>query len=148
MERRRRAYFLLFLDIIFINISYILALFIRFEGNIRGNMFVEYFHVYKENFIYFTLIKLAMFLYFKLYKSVWKYASIEELMNIVMVAIASNAATLSFMFIRQANLPRSIYIIATLLDMVFIGGIRFSFRAVNTFVGGIIKNDRKGGELQ
>lgn len=130
--RRRRAFILMFFDIILINLSYLLALYIRFEGNISGSQFIDYFSRYKEHFVYITLIKLGILLYFKLYKSAWKYASIEELMNIVVASIVSNAAILSYMFIRQVSLPRSIYIIATLLDMVLIGGIRFSFRAITT----------------
>jgi len=138
--KRKRALFLFFLDTIFVNISYILALYIRFEGDILGKQFGEYFLRYKEHFMYITLIKLVVFLYFKLYKPVWKYASIEELMNIVVASIVSNAAVLSYMFIRQSMLPRSIYILAALLDMVLIGGIRFSFRALTTVSAGLHRN--------
>ena len=141
--KRKRALFLFFLDTIFVNISYILALYIRFEGDILGKQFGEYFLRYKEHFMYITLIKLVVFLYFKLYKPVWKYASIEELMNIVVASIVSNAAVLSYMFIRQNMLPRSIYILAALLDMVLIGGIRFSFRAFTTVGAGLQKNGKQ-----
>ena len=140
---RRRSVVLLFLDTILINLSYLLALYIRFEGSITGNQFGEYFIRYKSHFVYITLIKLCIFLYFKLYRSAWKYASIEELMNIVVASIVSNAAILSYMFIRQSNLPRSIYIIATLLDLVLIGGIRFSFRAISTVGGGFVNRDNQ-----
>lgn len=137
---RKRSIILLILDTILINLSYILALYIRFDGDITGSQFGEYFIRYKEHFIYITIIKLAIFLYFKLYKSVWKYASIEELMDIVVASIISNTAILSYMFIRQSNLPRSIYILATLLDMVLIGGIRFSFRAISTVGSELLGN--------
>ena len=137
---KRRFFILFIIDTIFINISYILALYIRFEGNIAGEQFLEYFARYKGHFIYITIIKLIIFLYFKLYKSVWKYASIEELINIVVASLVSNTAVISYMFVMQSNLPRGIYAIATLLDMVLIGGIRFSFRAVNTIGGGMLKN--------
>lgn len=143
MDRRKRTIMLLFLDIILINLSYLLALFIRFEGIITGNQFMEYFTRYKENLIYITLIKLVILTYFKLYKSAWKYASIDELMNIVIASIVSNTAILSFMFIRQSNLPRSIYILAILLDMMLIGGTRFSFRAFSTINGGFHKNNNQ-----
>ncbi len=138
--RKKRSFILFILDTILTNLSYLLSLYIRFEGNIAGEQFLEYFTRYKEHFICITIIKLIIFLYFKLYNSVWKYASIQELMNIVVASVVSNAAILSYMFIMQSNLPRSIYIIATLLDMVLIGGIRFSFRAMNTVGGGIFKN--------
>lgn len=140
---RKRSIILLVLDTLLINLSYLLALYIRFEGNITRDQFLEYFVRYKEHFIYITIIKLAIFLYFKLYKSVWKYASIDELMNIVAASVVSNAAILSYMFIRQSNLPRSIYILTTLLDMVLIGGLRFSFRAIGTVGGGLFKNDNQ-----
>ena len=140
---KRRSFILFILDTILINISYLLSLYIRFEGDISGTQFLEYFIKYKEHFIYITAIKLVIFLYFKLYKSVWKYASIEELINIVVASIVSNAAILSYMFIMQSNLPRSIYVLATLLDMVLIGGIRFSSRAVNSIGGGILKRDNQ-----
>lgn len=137
---KRRSFILFILDTILINLSYILALFIRFDGNIAGDQFVEYFVRYKEHFIYITIIKLVIFLYFKLYKSVWKYASIQELMNIVVASVVSNTAILSYMFIMQSNLPRSIYILAALLDMVLIGGVRFSFRAISTVGSELLKN--------
>ena len=131
---------LLFLDTILINISYILSLFIRFDGNIAGGQFTSYLMKYKEHFIFITLIKLIIYIWFKLYKPVWKYASIGELMSIVMTSIISNAAVLSYTVIRQDMLPRSIYILAALLDMVLIGGVRFSFRAVTTVGNNLLNN--------
>lgn len=143
MERRGRAVVLLFLDAILINLSYLLALFIRFEGNIIGSQFMEYALRYKEHFMYITMIKLAVFLFFKLYKSVWKYASIEELVNIVAASILSNTVVLSYMFIMQSNLPRSIYVLAALLDMALIGGVRFGFRALSTVGVGLANKDNQ-----
>lgn len=137
---RKRSFILFFLDTILINLSYLLSLYIRFEGNIIRTEFGEYFTRYKEHLIYITIIKLVIFLYFKLYKSVWKYASIEELMNVVVASIVSNTAIISYMFIRQSNLPRSVYVLATLLDMVLIGGSRFSLRAISSFGGGMLKS--------
>lgn len=140
MNRRKNTILLVALDIVLINISYLLSLFIRFDGNIAGNQFMDYFLKYKEHFIFITIIKLMIFTYFKFYKSAWRYASVEELMNIVIACIVSNTVILSYMFIRQANLPRSIYVLTALLDMVLLGGIRFSFRTLNNF--SIIKNGK------
>lgn len=137
--KRKRIFALMFLDVILINLSYILALYIRFEGNIDGSQFMDYFGTYSQHFLYITAIKLIVFLYFKLYRPAWRYASIDELMNIVVASIVSNAAILSYMFIRQDSLPRSIYIITALIDMVLIGGIRFSFRALTTVGGDVFR---------
>ncbi len=130
--KHKKTLVLLLLDTILINISYVLALYIRFEGEVMGNQFTSYMAKYREHFLYITLIKIIVFLFLKLYKPVWKYASIEELMTIVMASLLSNAGVLSYMVIVKAILPRSIYIIVALLDMILIGGVRFAYRALFT----------------
>lgn len=129
MIKRRGKLALIFGDIFLINLAYLLGLAIRFEG-IAGEQFSAYFSVFIHNMVYITLIKVIIFHYFKLYKTIWKYASIEELLNIVIAIIVSNVAVLIILFSRDETLPRSVYIIVTLMDMVLIGGMRFSFRAM------------------
>ncbi|NLY46417.1 MAG: polysaccharide biosynthesis protein [Tissierella sp.] len=129
MEKRLSKFGLMIGDIILINIGYILALYLRFDGVI-GDQFLSYLTRFNNNAIYITILKISIFYYFKLYKTIWKYASINELVNIVTSIIVSNTVVLSFLFIRQANLPRSVYIIVSLIDMVLIGGLRFSFRTI------------------
>lgn len=124
--RKRHKNILLIFDILFINLSYFISLYLRFEGDIE----VKYLQTYMNNFVTLTIIKLFIFYYFKLYKSVWRYASIGELMNIIVASIVSNTVALSYLFIKQQFLPRSVYVIVTMIDMIFIGGSRFSVRAI------------------
>jgi len=133
MARIRNRLILMVMDIILINLVFVFALLIRFEGVI-GEQFLHYFEIYKSNILVITAIKLLTFRYFQLYNRVWRYASIEELLRIFAASIAANAIVLSALFLRQMNLPRSIYIIAILLDMAFIGGSRFSLRGVKLFL--------------
>ena len=130
MEKSTKRLQLIIGDIVLINLAYILAFYIRFEGVI-GDQFRSYFNTYMDNIIYIVLIKILIFYYFKLYKIVWRYASIDELINIVVAVIISNLAVLSFLFIRQTNLPRSIYIITILLDTFLIGGFRLTSRTLS-----------------
>lgn len=144
MSRRTKIAVLLTVDMVLINLSYVLALIIRFEGNILGNQFISYFIIYKDAIIHITLIKLFIFSFFSMYKSSWRYASIEELANVIASSIMSNLAVFTYMYLMDTQLPRSIYIIATLLDMLFIGGIRFSYRSLRNFKYRISKyNDQK-----
>ena len=117
-------------DILLINLSYILALYIRFESAISPK-FLDYFAIYIKTAIVITLIKLIVFNLFNMYNTLWKYASIKELRNIVLAIFISNAVVISFLFITNNNLPRGIYIIVPLLEMFLIGGIRFSYRTFN-----------------
>lgn len=118
---------LLFIDIILINLAYLLAIYIRF-GGVIGIQFLSDLPRYLNNAIFITIIKLGIFNYFKMYKTVWRYASMVEIYNIITAIILSNASVLSFLFIRQANLSRSIYILTTLIDLAIIGGLRFYLR--------------------
>jgi FlaA1/EpsC-like NDP-sugar epimerase len=141
MEKRLNNIALILIDIVLINLSYLLALFIRFEG-IIDSQFMSYLPVYLNNAIYITLIKLGTFYYFKMYKTMWVYASVAELYGIATAVLVSNTGVLSFLFIRQANLPRSIHILTTLIDMALVGGLRFSFRAFGKNpVQNLIKKD-------
>lgn len=140
MKNRKKSILLFFLDIILINLSYLLALYLRFDGNIE----IKYLTVYMDNTLMLTVIKLIAFYYFKLYRSVWRYASVGELINIIAACIMANAGALSYLFIRQAHLPRSVYIIATMIDIIFIGGTRFSIRALRRIKNGSIVPTRNG----
>ena len=131
MLRYRNRLILLGIDVILVNLSIVLSLFVRFEGHIN-DQFLQYFEVYKENFIFITLIKILVFYYFKLYSSIWRYASISEMIKIVVASIAASALMISFLFLKQSFLPRSVYVIATMFDMMFIGGFRFSVRSIST----------------
>lgn len=129
---RKKIYnvLLLFADGLAINLAFILAFLLRFDSNfINGAQSAEYFDVYVQNILTFTVIKLVIFYFFGMYNNLWKYASIEELMQVIATSFVAMAATLSYTFIMQHHLPRSIYIITFMLDIILIGGIRFSYRA-------------------
>lgn len=143
MGRKIKTIMFLLIDAALINLSYVLSLIIRFDGDIQGDQFILYFSRYKEQFIYITLIKLVIFVYLKMYKSIWRYASIEELMNIVFSSIISNLAILIYTYLIGSNLSRGVYIIAILLDMMFIGGIRFYYRSVRTLIDKFQKRNNK-----
>lgn len=74
--------FLILLDIVFVNISSLLALWIRFNMY-TADIPIEYYTSVKEMMIPNTVATLIVFAFFKLYTSLWRYASIKELVNII-----------------------------------------------------------------
>ena len=132
MVRLRNRIILFAIDAFLVNFAIILALFVRFEGHIN-EQFIQYFDRYISVFIIVTLMKLLIFYYFRLYASIWRYASIEELMRVVAASIAGNALMISILFLMETNLPRSVYAMVFLLDMAFIGGIRLSLRSLSHY---------------
>jgi len=117
-------------DAAIINISFIIAFLLRFEGSFFiSNVAQRHFETYLSNIVTITLIKLVIYYIFGLYKNLWKYASIYEVLQIVGTTVVANTAVVSYMFLTQDPLPRSIFAIVVLLDIALIGGLRFSFRA-------------------
>lgn len=134
--KKKNIFLFILLDIILINAAYLLALYLRFDGNIEP----QYMEAYISNAIFITLIKIIVFYYFKLYKSIWEFASIDEMIEVVSSSIVANAIVIAYMTLMQARLPRSIYLMVPILDMALIGGVRFSNRAIARFKNGIPKN--------
>ncbi|MBS4538818.1 polysaccharide biosynthesis protein [Clostridium sp. D2Q-11] len=126
MNRRMRKIILFFIDVILINLGLYLSFYLRFEGNIPS----LYFNQIRESFFIITLIKLIIFTYLRLYKSLWEYASIEELSQIVMSVLISNFISLIYLVLIDAQFPRSIYILLFIFDILFIGGSRLSYRTL------------------
>lgn len=130
MKKRGKAIFLIFLDVFLVNLAYYIALSLRFEGNIEP----KYLHIYTENAIILTFIKIFTFYIFKLYNSLWKFASVDELMEVVEASIVSNLISVSYLIVRDQMLPISVGLMVPVLDMVLIGGSRFSYRALRRLV--------------
>ncbi|MBF8984841.1 polysaccharide biosynthesis protein [Lutibacter sp. B2] len=129
---RKKLYNILFffVDSLAVNVAFVLAFALRFEGDfIHGAQSANYFELYLQNIVTLTIIKIIIFYYFGMYNSLWKYASIEEFIQVITTSFVATAATLSYTFIMQQHLPRSIYILTFILDIILIGGIRFSYRA-------------------
>lgn len=129
MQKKIRTIYLIMIDTVLIILAFYLAFYLRFEGIIPA----QHLQQFIDNIITVAIIKIFVFYYFKLYKSLWQYASIEELMQITVAVTISNAAVISYLFIKQIHLPRSIYILTTLLDIFFIGAIRVSYRTFKKF---------------
>ncbi len=124
---------LIMVDMMAVNLSYILAMMIRFEFMTQDPMLQKYLALYLDNFIPVTIIKIAVFWVFDLYKSMWKYAGSVELVKISIASLFATAAATSYFVIASEQLPRSIYLLTCIIDLMVIGGIRFSFRTYRSF---------------
>lgn len=123
--KNRRAVFLMFMDIIAVNISYVLAYYIKFD---KLTPVLEKKELLIKYMIIITMIKIMTFGFFKLYKSLWEYASIDEMIEVVGATIAANALSIVFLIFVNAEVPRTIYIITPMMDMALVGGTRFFYR--------------------
>ncbi len=120
----KRWLLLVLLDSILVNLSFIIAIYIRFDGFGTGN----YLNTYFKYMIPVTLIKITIFYAFNLYKSLWEYASIDELIEVITASLLGSLFSVALLLVLRANMSRSVYIMVAMFDMALIGGIRFSYR--------------------
>jgi FlaA1/EpsC-like NDP-sugar epimerase len=130
MGKYSRIALLLVADIICINLAYIASFLLRFEFNVDNEVFLGFISVYANNIFILTGVKLLVFWIMGLYSSLWKYAGAEELVKIVIAAIGATAFSVTYLALTQQHLPRSIYIISCLIDIILIGGVRMGYRTL------------------
>jgi FlaA1/EpsC-like NDP-sugar epimerase len=83
------------------------------------------------------LIKLPTYYVFRLYNSIWKYASTYEVWLILSAVAVSNILLQIVIHILDMRLPISIACMLPLLDAFFIVGVRFSYRLSRRMKQGI-----------
>lgn len=116
-------------DILIVNFSILLALYIRFDGNIMSPSATIFVNTYFQYFWLITIVKIITLYLFKVYSPIWRYASLEELL---LVMKGTAMATLVFMAIAVIiglHFPRSLYILTFGLDTALIGASRLSIRS-------------------
>ena len=131
-KKRIRVSLLILYDILVIGISEYMALLIRFEfqpGMIK-KVFLESMIQYTPVNIGCTLIIFALF---SLYESLWRYASVTELLNLTLACIVSSMLQLVGMYMMGYHLPRSYYILYLLILLPLMMAGRFSYRLLRIF---------------
>ena len=128
-----RRFFLIITDIVLINGSIILALVMRFDVNI-SLIEPQYIDNYKATWLLFTIITLIIFWFFRMYHSLWQYASIAELYKIVEACITAEIAYLALTAIWGKMLPRSCYFTAGVFMTVAMCTSRFMYRIIRTLI--------------
>ncbi len=123
-----RRLFLIILDAILINIASFSALFIRFDFRL-GQIPTNYAEAVLSYTIVNTVTTIIIFSLFRLYNSLWKYAGIDELVNIIFACTFSGMLQVIGMhFILLIHVPRSYYPLSTLFMMGLISISRFCYR--------------------
>jgi FlaA1/EpsC-like NDP-sugar epimerase len=120
------------LDIILIVISIALAFILRFES-FDNRQLLNYYPIIRHHIIQIIALKLFIYYFMNIYRSIWEYASIPEMVQIVATSIIANLAMIAYFVIMQVTLPRSIYLLVLLLDTALMGLSRFAPRAKSIF---------------
>lgn len=127
-----RVIVLLIADILSIFIASFLAIIIRFDFSLTS-IPTHYLEKVLSLVPVNLFITLAFYIVLKLYKSVWRYASATELINIAVAVFVSTAIQMIYTSVIELGLPRSYSFLYAFALFCITTGIRFSYRIVRVF---------------
>jgi len=116
-----RRVFLVIIDLVMVGAASIAALLLRFNltfDSIQGD--------YLENMLSYLpfqmVVSIAVFFLFRLYSSIWVFASLNELENVVIASVISSALYyVGLQILSPWTMPRSFYLLYMMCIMAFVG---------------------------
>jgi len=123
------AFGLVVYDLVAINAAYFLALWLRFDCRF-SQIPARYYEAWQKFAPVYTIFCLIVFWFLHLYKSIWRFASYNELSRIALSSIVTtlfHALGITFLYERM---PASYYLFGTIIQFLLVIGIRFFYRFV------------------
>ncbi len=107
-------------DLLFGVLAFYAAYYLRFEGNIPAEMF----NGFTSLWLWYILVKVLVFHSAGLYKRIWKFVGTNELISLVSMLFIAALLLISISYFGHIMVPRSIFLLTWLLDLIFSGGVR------------------------
>ena len=126
-----RRFFLFLTDTFLLNACVYLSLIMRVDVGIVS-IEPQYISNYVENMLPYTIMSLIIFWLFRLYHSLWQYASIAEVYRIAEACIIVEVVHFLSNKIMGNMLPRSCYFNAAIYLIIAICASRFMYRMIRT----------------
>mgnify|MGYP003993544911 CR=1 FL=1 len=142
-------------DIIVINIAYISAYLLKFEGIVSD----ENMRLIETSLPIMILVKISFFSIFGLYKSEWRYIGIHDMIKVFKGVSLSTLLCIAIIFIlyRFKGYSRAVFVNDYVLTLLMVGGVRVLIRVLKEYFSGIVDESKKlpilimgagdGGEL-
>jgi len=117
----------LFADILLLSGSLFLAYMIRFDFTIP----LQYSVLFYQMLPFVLIIKVGCFYFFDLYRGMWRYTSIADLLNIIKASSFSSLVIICLILFSQSRFigfPRSVFIMDWCFTILLISGYRLCIR--------------------
>lgn len=135
------TFFLIIYDYIAVLGSYFMALLIRFD--LKYSMIDQrYVNGYIGSIFYYAMFVIVIFQLFKLYKSIWRFASYSELMRVAASTVITGIAYSTVMAF-TCRMPVSYFLFGIVFQFMLTLGVRFSYRFVLLLHGRRNENVKK-----
>jgi FlaA1/EpsC-like NDP-sugar epimerase len=114
------------IDLLLLAGSFYCAYLVRFDFNIPTIFLSRFIKILP----FILLVKVATFYFFDVYRGMWRFTSIGDLLNIIKASSVSTLVIVSFVLFRTKfqGFPRSAFLIDWCFTILFISGFRLGVR--------------------
>ncbi len=138
-----RAILIGVLDVFSIAVAFFLALWVRFDFRFVS-IPVQYLQGYQESIIIWCAVCVFVFLLFRLYSSVWSFASVNELFLILGAYCVLCVAGVALNAVLGLDMPRSYYVLGMVFSGISTVFIRFAYRLLTSLRNQLAHVQRAG----
>ena len=129
-HKRVLTIYLLVYDMIAVNASYFLGLWLRFDLHF-SQIPREYLDAYTRFAPIYTAAAVFVFAGLRLYKSLWKFASFSELNRILAATVITTIFHIVGITAIEGRMPASYYIFGPIIQVILVTGVRFGYRYIS-----------------
>jgi FlaA1/EpsC-like NDP-sugar epimerase len=129
-----KFWIVLCVDAVLVVLAHYLAYVIRFELNLDSQTLRQYAGLLPV----ILIVKLPSFYIFGLYRGMWRYTSLNDIINILVVSLFSSSVLISLLLLsnRFEGFSRSVYILDSLFTFILIASHRVAIRWIYQKFGG------------
>ncbi|WP_049690266.1 polysaccharide biosynthesis protein [Anaerococcus jeddahensis] len=121
----KKTFILLMFDIFIVNTAYFLALYLRFDMNF-SQIPLMYLNTFKNYALINTVITIAIYIVFRLYRIILEYSSYNELIKITQAVVLSLLIHIFGISVLFQRMPISYFVFGFLIQYNMTVAIRFS----------------------
>jgi len=146
---KKRMLFLVVLDVLSVLFSYFFALLLRFDftySHIVTNS-GDYINGFLRLMPFWVGATLLVFVICRLYRSLWRQASVAELEAIIWAYLILAPIYYGIVAVLKVSMPRSFYIMGFILNFCVTAGIRFSYRLIRFMAMHLHVSEKKGDRV-
>ncbi|MCG7899266.1 MAG: polysaccharide biosynthesis protein [Candidatus Thiodiazotropha weberae] len=114
-------------DVLMVPVAWFLAFWFRYNLEVVP---VSFYQDALQALLYILPVQLAAFLLFGLYRGIWRFASLPDIMRILKAVLVGTVVgvALLFVFTRAGGVPRSVPVIHAILLVMLLSGPRLIYR--------------------
>ncbi len=121
--------YMIIYDILAVNFSYFLGLWLRFDVRFSA-IPEEYLDSFLKFAPFYTVFVVVVFYALKLYKSLWRFASFDELNRVFISSVITTVFHVVGITVFVQRMPISYYVIGAVVQLGLITMIRFAYRYI------------------